>query len=136
MSGHAEPRLGDREALTGLGQRTRFSPSRPLGGRHIPRGDVARRLGASRSGGQPEQTRASAGPPVHVVTAPVVGYFRPNSSLSEGDDVEAGQTVGEVVALGISNEIGSPTDGVFDGFLADDGAPVEYGQGVARIQEK
>lgn len=75
------------------------------------------------------------GPPTFLVVAPVVGYFRP-SGLAVGDEVSEGQPVGEVVALGISNEVGSPADGVFDGLLAEDGAAVEYGQGLARIVGK
>lgn len=72
---------------------------------------------------------------VAVVTAPVVGYFRA-ATLAEGDEIEVGQSVGEVVALGISNEVPSTVSGVFERFLAEDESAVEFGQGLARIMEK
>ncbi len=88
---------------------------------------------ADTEGAAPFEDAVDAGPPVHEVTAPVVGYFRPAAELKSGDRVEVGQSVGEVVALGISNEIGSPVEGVFDAYLVDGDAPVEFGQPVARM---
>ena len=67
--------------------------------------------------------------------APVVGYFRAGSLL-QGDNVESGQSIGEVVALGISNEVPCPTDGVFEAYVVEDGAAVDYGQALARITER
>ncbi|MBS1707401.1 MAG: hypothetical protein JSS65_01625 [Armatimonadetes bacterium] len=87
---------------------------------------------------EPVVTADESGEPVVktvFANAPVVGYFRP-AAMIEGDEISEGQSIGDVVALGISNEVGSPTDGVFDGFLASDGDPVEYGQQLVRIVAK
>jgi biotin carboxyl carrier protein len=83
---------------------------------------------------EPEAEQGEAAAKVVVASAPVVGYFRA-ADLKEGDLVEVGQSLGEVVALGISNEVASPAAGHFESFLATDGVAVEYGQGLARIVE-
>lgn len=70
-----------------------------------------------------------------TVLAPVVGYVRwlpeivtPNAEL------KAGQTVGEVLALGIANEITTKSAGKIKTILAESGDPVEFAQALLEIE--
>ena len=69
------------------------------------------------------------------LTAPVVGYYRqPASPLTVGSLVKPGQVVGEVVALGIANEIVAEVEGEVTEVLVEDGAALEYGQLLAKVK--
>ncbi|MFY7808811.1 MAG: biotin/lipoyl-containing protein [Fimbriimonadaceae bacterium] len=48
--------------------------------------------------------------------------------------LEAGQRIGEVVALGISNEITTPVGGEVLELVTTDGARVDYGTTILRVQ--
>ena len=75
----------------------------------------------------------------HLVTAPMIGTFytspTPNDPpfVSEGDIVDAGQTVGIIEAMKIMNEIISEVAGVVVEVIAANGRAVEYGSPLVRI---
>lgn len=75
----------------------------------------------------------------HAVTSPFVGTFyrRPNPDSPEyvkvNDKVRKGQVLCIVEAMKLMNEIEADVDGTIVGILAEDGAPVEYGQPLFKI---
>ena len=69
------------------------------------------------------------------ITAPVVGYFRNLSlALHPGMQVNVGDVVAEIVALGIANDVESKVTGVVKEVLVLDDQPVEYGQLIAVVE--
>lgn len=89
-----------------------------------------------------EQARPAEEPPppaaernhYQPITAPMVGTFyrAPNPDappfVEEGDEVYPGQTVCIIEAMKLFNEIQSDVRGRVARVLAENGAPVEYGQ--------
>ncbi len=75
----------------------------------------------------------------HIVTSPFVGTFyrRPNPDAAEyvkvNDKVQKGATLCLVEAMKLMNEIEADIAGTVVGVLAEDGAPVEYGQPLFKI---
>jgi acetyl-CoA carboxylase biotin carboxyl carrier protein len=75
----------------------------------------------------------------HVVTSPFVGTFyrRPNPDapayVAVNDRVEKGQVLCIVEAMKLMNEIEADISGTILHVLAEDGAPVEYGQPLFKI---
>ncbi len=75
----------------------------------------------------------------HVVTSPFVGTFyrKPNPDSPDyvklGDKVRKGQVLCIVEAMKLMNEIEADLEGTISGILAEDGAPVEYGQPLFKI---
>ena len=64
-----------------------------------------------------------------------VGIFRePAQPLKVGDEVQVGDVVGSVVALGISNDIVSSVQGRITEVNVFDSEPVEYGQVLAMVE--
>jgi acetyl-CoA carboxylase biotin carboxyl carrier protein len=76
----------------------------------------------------------------HAVTSPFVGTFyrRPNPDspnyVSLNDRVDKGQVLCIVEAMKLMNEIEADIAGTIVGVLAEDGAPVEYGQALFKIK--
>ena len=74
-----------------------------------------------------------------VVASPLVGtfYVAPaedaEAFVQIGDTVKKGQTLAIVEAMKLMNEIESDYDGTVAEVLAENGAPVEYGQPLFRI---
>lgn len=74
-----------------------------------------------------------------VVESPLVGtfYVAPaedaEAFVQIGDTVKKGQTLAIVEAMKLMNEIESDYDGTVAEVLAENGAPVEYGQPLFRI---
>jgi acetyl-CoA carboxylase biotin carboxyl carrier protein len=68
------------------------------------------------------------------ITAPLVGTFYRRATpdadpfVEPGDTVRPGDVVCVIEAMKVMNEIKAETAGRVRGVLADDGAPVEYGQ--------
>ena len=70
------------------------------------------------------------------VESPTVGYFRAlDPAVAAGDDVQAGEKVGEVVALGLANDVASPVAGRVEEVCVQDGEAVEFGQTVAIVRQ-
>jgi len=76
----------------------------------------------------------------HVVTSPFVGTFykKPNPDsppyVSLNERVEKGAVLCIVEAMKLMNEIEADVAGTVIAILVEDGAPVEYGQPLFRIQ--
>jgi biotin carboxyl carrier protein len=68
-----------------------------------------------------------------VARSTAVGYFVPARDLVVGASVQAGDLLGTIDVLGVSQEVTAPSDGVIASVLADDGQAVEYGQALAEI---
>jgi acetyl-CoA carboxylase biotin carboxyl carrier protein len=75
----------------------------------------------------------------HIVTSPFVGTFyrRPNPDATNyvaiNDRVDKGQVLCIVEAMKLMNEIEADISGTVIGIMAEDGAPVEYGQPLFKI---
>jgi len=72
-------------------------------------------------------------PLFRVVVAASAGMFHPAEGLAEGDDVRAGQVVGQVVTRQGPVEVAAHAAGVLTEWLAHHDDPVAPGQPVARI---
>lgn len=69
------------------------------------------------------------------VASSAVGYFRERGEpLVSGRVVEEGEVLGEVVALGLANEIASPGSGIVESVLVGAGDVVDFGRVIARIK--
>ncbi|MCA1645181.1 MAG: biotin/lipoyl-binding protein [Chloroflexi bacterium] len=61
-----------------------------------------------------------------AITSPLVGIF--HASVSTGDNLQPGQSIGAVEALGMPTSVDVPQSGTVEELLVADGSPVEYGQ--------
>jgi len=61
-----------------------------------------------------------------AITSPLVGVFR--ASVGIGADLDAGQSIGVVEALGLPTHVEAPHAGTVEALLVASGSPVEYGQ--------
>ena len=61
-----------------------------------------------------------------AITSPLVGVFHP--AVQPGQQVQAGQPIGAIEALGMPTSVDAPQGGSVDQVLVEDGQPVEYGQ--------
>jgi biotin carboxyl carrier protein len=68
--------------------------------------------------------------PERVIVAPSVGVFRPNV-VTDGDVVDAGDSIGVVEGPGTSTPVCSPFRGMLIGMLAHPGERLREGQPVA-----
>ena len=83
-----------------------------------------------------ELPELAAEPEVWAVRAPAVGYFREAKlPLLQGQEVSAGSSLGDVVALGIANDVSLPAKGVLKALLVKSGDAVEFGQILAEVQK-
>jgi len=95
-------------------------------------GNPAPAPAAARAGAAPAPQTADTG--YVPIIAPMVGTFyrspKPDMApfVSEGDVVAAGQTVCILEAMKLFNEIPSEVAGRIVRVLAENGAPVDYGQ--------
>ena len=84
----------------------------------------------------PDGARAQPEGRLVPIVAPMVGTFyrspKPEAPVfvNEGDEVHIGQTVCVLEAMKLFNEITSEVDGRIARVLAENGAPVEYGQAL------
>jgi acetyl-CoA carboxylase biotin carboxyl carrier protein len=94
---------------------------------------------AHQAGGGAQPAAAAAPDNAHVVTSPFVGTFyrRPNPDSSNyvelNERVDKGAVLCIVEAMKLMNEIEADVAGTIVGVLAEDGAPVEYGQPLFKI---
>lgn len=70
------------------------------------------------------------------ISAPMVGIFHGIDSLNAvGSTVRSGQVVGAIESMKLMNDIISEYDGVITEILVEDGAPVEYGHNLFKLQQ-
>jgi biotin carboxyl carrier protein len=88
----------------------------------------------------PDGARAQPEGGLVPIVAPMVGTFyrspKPEAPVfvNEGDEVHVGQTVCILEAMKLFNEITSEVDGRIARVLAENGAPVEYGQPLFLVE--
>jgi acetyl-CoA carboxylase biotin carboxyl carrier protein len=88
----------------------------------------------------PDGARAQPEGRLVPIVAPMVGTFyrspKPEAPVfvNEGDEVHVGQTVCILEAMKLFNEITSEVDGRIARILAENGAPVEYGQPLFLVE--
>lgn len=63
-----------------------------------------------------------------AVSSPAVGYYRAVVDLKVGDKLAEGDKVGEVVALGLANDVTALGSGEIAEVCVADGEAVEFGQ--------
>lgn len=80
----------------------------------------------------PEMAAIEQLTPMHDLKAGSVGYVS-LADVKIGDVVEAGQSIGAVTALGLKHDIVSSKGGTLAEIFVEDGAPVEFGQLVAKV---
>jgi biotin carboxyl carrier protein len=61
-----------------------------------------------------------------AITSPLVGIFHP--AVQAGQQVQTGQSIGAIEALGMPTSVDAPQSGTVEDLLVQDGSPVEYGQ--------
>lgn len=91
----------------------------------------------SEEGVEAAEEAALAPPPAPLkkkVTAPVVGYFRPGAKWVLGARVEQGESLGEILALGLTNDVCAPVAGTLVEAGAEEGDAVEYGQALGIVE--
>jgi acetyl-CoA carboxylase biotin carboxyl carrier protein len=99
-----------------------------------PSADVSRTLTSV-----PEEAPTTEEVATHVIRAPLVGTFyrgpRPDADpfVTEGEIVEAGQTVAIVEAMKLLNNIATEVAGRVVEICASDGEPVEFEQSLIHI---
>jgi len=77
-----------------------------------------------------------------IVTAHIVGLFHRGSApggaplVEVGDQVDQGQCIGTIEALRNVTEVSCPIDGTVVGVLAEDGAPVQFGDPLLAVRPK
>jgi biotin carboxyl carrier protein len=69
-----------------------------------------------------------------VATSPAVGIFQPRLEARTGTRVRAGDRLGGIDVLGVSQEVVAPVDGVVGASLVESGDAVEYGQELIVIE--
>jgi len=83
---------------------------------------------------EPEPVEEPAAAAAYI-TAPMVGIFHSiDSAGAVGALVKAGQVVGAIESMKLMNDIMSEHDGMIAEVLVEDGAPVEYGQNLFRLE--
>jgi len=145
-------RLRVRRPASGInhGRRAGDRPGRPQPGHaghgHAPgaleshrpiRGSAGSTNGSSPGHGEPSGFALESDadlPGGAVATSPAVGIFQPRNDLRPGLAVQAGEKLGVVDVLGISQEVVAPADGLVGAALVDAGHAVEYGQELMRIE--
>jgi acetyl-CoA carboxylase biotin carboxyl carrier protein len=87
-----------------------------------------------------EAGKASADDKYHQVKSPMVGTFYSSPAadaapfVKEGDMVSAGQTLCIIEAMKLMNEIESDVSGRVVKILPENGAPVEYGETLFKVE--
>jgi acetyl-CoA carboxylase biotin carboxyl carrier protein len=91
-------------------------------------------------GGSAAESAQERGAQHHLVESPMVGTFyrapapEAPSFVEVGDSVRVGQTLCILEAMKLMNELQSEVSGTVRKILAENGAPVEYGQPLFEIE--
>jgi biotin carboxyl carrier protein len=94
---------------------------------------------AAKSASRPAPSAASGDAPsepaLAEVTATLVGYVHPaRQPVQVGDQLEVGQIVASVTALGIATDVESAVSGEVVEVLFEANQPVMYGQALLRVK--
>jgi biotin carboxyl carrier protein len=69
-----------------------------------------------------------------IATSPAVGIFQPGPRAARGTRVRAGDSLGTVNVLGVSQDVLAPADCIVGETLVEPGMAVEYGQELIRLE--
>lgn len=120
----------------------RLNPAGDMGAPQAPHASaqpIQAAASAETGGGDGEE---KPGPEHHVVESPMVGTFyrapAPEAPpfVEVGDSVRVGQTLCILEAMKLMNELQSEVNGVVRTILAENTAPVEYGQPLFEIETR
>jgi acetyl-CoA carboxylase biotin carboxyl carrier protein len=82
-----------------------------------------------------DEPAAEAAPTTKPIKAGSVGIFRTVGEMLKVDtQVASGEVVGNIIALGLSNDVTANINGVIREVLVEDGQAVEYGQVIATVE--
>jgi biotin carboxyl carrier protein len=76
----------------------------------------------------------AAGPGLHAITSPAVGFFAYADGLGPGQAVDKGDTLGHVEMLGVRHDVRAPRGGTVRNLVTEAGEPVEYGQLLIELE--
>ena len=102
---------------------------------------AAVQAGDAGAGAPPGQQPPLSAEGLADVRARLVGRFHHGKGPGQpplariGDQVEEGQTIGVIEALGKMTTVSAPAPGVLVEFIAADGSPVQYGAVLMRLQQ-
>lgn len=69
------------------------------------------------------------------VPAPCVGYFKPLAKpVRIGQTVKIGEVLGQIMALGLPNDVESTVGGEVTEILVKEGDPVQFGQTIVKVK--
>jgi acetyl-CoA carboxylase biotin carboxyl carrier protein len=89
---------------------------------------------ASSTGAAP-QPAATAADSTKPIKSSGVGYYRAaEPRLQVGAEVNKGDLVGSVVALGLANDLVAPATGIITEVMVQDGEVVDFGKVIATIE--
>lgn len=80
------------------------------------------------------EVEVASKPTALKITSPVVGYLRTQKKFEPGQKIEIGDVVGEIVALGIANDVVSKHAGQIAEVHAVDGDALEFGQNILTLE--
>ncbi len=90
--------------------------------------------------GVPAVPSAPAAPVGTEITSPMVGTFYSKTSpdapalVNVGDAISVGQTLCIIEAMKVMNEIKAECSGILSAVVAEDGAPVQFGDVLFRVK--
>src|SRR4051812_12489820 len=138
-----ESGIGEIEITEGE-EKVRISRQGPAGAPIMMAAPAMQAMGLPQAGAAPAAAPAAPAAPAepegHVVKSPMVGTFyrAPSpgapSFVEVGQPVTKGQTLCIIEAMKLLNEIESDASGTLKAILVENGQPVEYGQGLFRIE--
>lgn len=104
----------------------------------IKQGDWSFSAVISEEGIEPavEEAPEVQAPAEKEIKATAVGYFTVTEDAAVvGAEISAGTKIGEILALGIVNEIATPHAGTITEIFREDGAAVQYGQVLMKVKQ-
>jgi acetyl-CoA carboxylase biotin carboxyl carrier protein len=135
-SGIAEIEISEGEESVRI---SRYSQNPPLAPAQYA---VAPPVAAAPAAAEPAASTEPEEPPGHAITAPMVGTFYASPSpgaksfVEIGSTVEAGDTLCIIEAMKMMNQIEADVSGKIVRVMAENGAPVEFGQPLFIIEQR
>ena len=72
---------------------------------------------------------------LRLLSAPMVGiFYHAEPPLSLGAEIKAGQMIGSIESMKLMNDVAAEESGRVVDVLVEDGAPVDYGRALFRLE--